>query len=133
MNSAGPMYILNTCRIRIDNLYVLSNEARKIELSCVYFEVKVMKTTPRMAEVLPSNKSLKSEMNYYGTTGQRGDNLQKLFLVLKNIAPTSIASEQAFSISANFIPKMRSLLSDQAIDDLCFEKGYFANEGYTYN
>ena len=38
-------------------------------------------------------------------------------------------SEQAFSISSNFIPQKRSLLSDQAIDDLCFKKGYFSNEG----
>ena len=41
-------------------------------------------------------------------------------------------SEQAFSISSNFITQKRSLLSDQAIDDLCFEKGYFANEGLSY-
>ena len=54
-------------------------------------------------------------------------------LALKNIAPTSIASEQAFSVSASFISKIRSLLSDQAIDDLMFEKGYFANEDYFYN
>ena len=38
-----------------------------------------MKTTPRMAEVLPTNKSLKSEMNHYDTTGQRGDTLQNYF------------------------------------------------------
>ena len=34
--------------------------------------------------------------------------------------------------AANFVTKIRSKLSDQAIDDLCFEKGYFANEGFTY-
>ena len=41
-------------------------------------------------------------------------------------------SEQAFSIPSNFITQKRSLLSDQAIDDLCFEKGNFANEGLSY-
>lgn len=92
------------------------------------------KTTPKISEVVPTKKSLKSEMNLFEATNgqQKGENLQKLFLVLKNIAPTSIASEQAFSISSDFIRKKRSLLSDQAIDDLCFEKGYFANEGLSY-
>ena len=71
---------------------------------------------------------------FEATQGQQmGELLTKLFLALKNIAPTSIASEQAFSVSASFISKIRSLLSDQAIDDLMFEKGYFANEGYFYN
>ena len=93
-----------------------------------------MKTTPAKAcEIVPSKKSLKSEMALFEATNQKGELLQKLFLVLKNISPTSIFSEQAFSISASFIPKVRSKLSDQAIDDLCFEKGYFANEGYSYN
>ena len=94
-----------------------------------------MKTTRKAAEGLPTKKSLKSEMQLFEATNgeQRGENLTKLFMVLKNIAPTSIASEQAFSISSNFITKIRSLLSDQAIDDLCFEKGYFANVGFMYN
>ena len=43
-----------------------------------------------------------------------------------------LASEQSFSIAANFVTKIRSKLSDQSIDDLCFEKGYFANEGLSY-
>ena len=51
---------------------------------------------------------------------------------LKNIAPTSIASEQTFSIATDFIPKKRSKLSDEAIDDLIFEKGYFQNENWKY-
>ena len=67
--------------------------------------------------------TLKSEMKLFEATingQQRGDLLQKLFVILKNIAPTSIASEQSFSIAANFVAKIRSKLSDQAIDDLCF-------------
>ena len=94
-----------------------------------------LKKTPKVGDVVPIKKSLKSEMQLFEATNgeQRGESLQKLFLVLKNIAPTSIASERAFSISANFIPKVRSLLSDEAIDDLCFEKRYFANEKLSYN
>ena len=91
-----------------------------------------MKTTSKNRDVLPSSKSLKAEMKMYEATGEKGESLKKLELVLKNISPTSIYSEQAFSISASLIPSVRSLLSDEAIDDLCFETGYFANYGYTF-
>ena len=76
-----------------------------------------------------TNNALKSEMALFETTMRRGDNLENLFLSLKNIAPSSVFSEQAFSIAGNLITKYRNRLSDQSIDDLCFEKGYFLKEG----
>ena len=93
------------------------------------------KTAPKTSEDVSIKKSLKSEMALFEATNgkQKGECLQKVELVVKNISPTSIYSEQAFSLSSDFITKKRSLLSDQAIDDvLCFEKGYFANEGLSY-
>ena len=92
------------------------------------------KTAPKTSEDVSIKKSLKSEMALFEATNgkQKGECLQKVELVVKNISPTSIYCEQAFSISSNFITQKRSLLSDQAIDDLCFEKGYFANEGLSY-
>ena len=89
------------------------------------------KLAPKITEA-PIKKSLKTEMALFEATKQMGENLKMLFDALKNIAPTSIASEQAFSIATDFIPKKRSKLSDQAIDDLIFEKGYFQNEGMSY-
>ena len=76
-----------------------------------------------------TNNALRSEMALFEATGRRGDSLEKLFLSLKNIAPTSVFSEQAFSIAGNLITKYRNRLGDQAIDDLCFEKGYLLKEG----
>ena len=55
---------------------------------------------------------------------------EKLYIILKNIAPTSVSSEQAFSVAGSFVPNRRSRLSDESIDDLCFEKSYFDNNGY---
>lgn len=86
-------------------------------------------TNPITTNTPPTKKSLQAEMALFEATNVMGKNLEKLFLVLKNIAPTSVASEQAFSISGNFVTKLRSQLSDGSIDDLCFEKGYFAKEG----
>ena len=51
---------------------------------------------------------------------------EKLYIILKNIAPTSVSSEQAFSVAGSFVPNRRWRLSD----DLCFEKSYFDNNGY---
>ena len=47
---------------------------------------------------------------------------EKLYIILKNIAPTSVSSEQAFSVGGSIVPNRRSRLSDESIDDLCFEK-----------
>ena len=91
------------------------------------------KLTPKTSEI-PIKKSLKTEMALFEATGgkQMGEYLKMLKDALKNIAPTSIACEQAFSIATDLIPKKRSGLSDQAIDDLIFEKGFFENEGFSY-
>ena len=87
-------------------------------------------STPKTTEGPPTKKSIQSEMSHYENTKQRGDNLEKLFLVLKNIAPTSVSAEQAFSVAGSFVPNRRSRLTDVSIDDLCFEKAYFDNNGY---
>ena len=89
------------------------------------------KLAPKITEA-PIKKSLKTEMNLFEATNQKGDYLKMIDAALKNIAPTSIGSEQTFSIATDFTPKKRSLLSDDVIDDLIFEKGYFENEGFTY-
>ena len=87
-------------------------------------------TVPKsFVESQVTNNALRSEMALFEATGRRGDSLEKLFLSLKNIAPTSVFSEQAFSIAGNLITKYRNRLGDQAIDDLCFEKGYLLKEG----
>ena len=87
------------------------------------------KLAPKIVEA-PIKKSLKTEMNLFEATGgkQMGENLKMVHDALKNIACTSIGCEQAFSIITDFTTKKRSRLSDQAIDDLMFEKGYFQNE-----
>ena len=85
---------------------------------------------PKTSEGPPTKKSLESEMRHFELTKQRGESLEKLYRALKNIAPTSVYSEQAFSIAGSFVPSRRSRLSDISIDDLCFEKDYFDNNGY---
>ena len=71
-----------------------------------------------------------SQKTQFRVSKQHGENLEKLLLVLKNIAPTSVYAEQSFSIASSFVPNRRSRLTDLSIDDLCFEKAYFDNNGY---
>ena len=84
-------------------------------------------TAPKSQNSLPSKKSLQTEMHLFETTNQKGDSLTKLE-ILKNIAPSSVACESAFSLAGNIITQSRSRLSDQTIDDLCFEKSYYLKE-----
>jgi hypothetical protein len=46
------------------------------------------------------------------------------FHLKKALAPTSVASKRAFSVSGSFVSRRRKGLSNEAIDDLCFLKGY---------
>ena len=48
--------------------------------------------------------------------------------LLKDISPTSVASEREFSVSANFMTDRRTSLKDNTLDDLCFLKDFFRKE-----
>lgn len=71
-------------------------------------------------DILYDVSNISKEMKIFEATGKRTDNLEKLYNALKTIPPTSIESERAFSAAGLFITKIRSSLSDSAIDNLCF-------------
>ena len=47
---------------------------------------------------------------------------------LKCIVPTSVESERMFSTVGNIVTKVRSSLSDEAVDALCFLKSYYRSK-----
>ena len=63
-----------------------------------------------------SFKWLKSEFTLFRNSGQRTENLQKLY----NIKPTSTDVERVFSVCTNFCTKLRSRLSDKSLNALVF-------------
>ena len=69
-------------------------------------------------------------MHLFETTNQKGYYSLTKLEILKNIAPTSVACESAFSLAGNIITRSRARLTDDAIDDLCFEKSYFLKENF---
>lgn len=70
-------------------------------------------------------KWLKSEFMLFKNTGQRTENLQKLYNALLCIKPTSTDVERVFSVCTNFCTKIRSRLSDKSLQALVFLKYYY--------
>ena len=86
---------------------------------------KLSQNSEESATIKKNSFEMKKEMDLFQITGERSKNLELLYKILQNVAPTSVASERAFSISSNFVSKKRSRLSDKSIDNLCFLKGVF--------
>ena len=63
---------------------------------------------------------IKREMTIFENTGERPAILEKLFRAIQSLPPTSVEAERAFSAAGMFITKLRSSLSDNSIDKLCF-------------
>ena len=64
--------------------------------------------------------TLKSEFVLFMNTGERTQNLQKLFDALLSIKPTSTDVERVFSSATFFCTKLCSRLSDDALNALIF-------------
>lgn len=64
----------------------------------------------------------------YDHNHQRSPLLEKLVLALCSAPPTSTQSERNFSLSGNFVTKLRTKLTPSYVDMLCFLKSYFLNE-----
>lgn len=81
--------------------------------------------SPAVAPGQDNFKWLKAEFTLFKNTGQRTENLQKLFDALLTIKPTSTDVERVFSVCATFCTKIRSRLSDKSLSALVFLKYYY--------
>ena len=67
----------------------------------------------------------------YAKCGSPGDIpplLNKLFIALQSIPPTSVESERAFSITGQFATKLRTKLADNTLNSLVFLKASYKKE-----
>ena len=79
---------------------------------------------------LPNISSfIDKEFNVFAATEVRTPNLELLYNTLLTIPPTSVEAERAFSAAELFITKLRSRLSDNSIDALCFLRTYYIQKG----
>ena len=69
--------------------------------------------------------AIKAEMALFDSTGKRGSCLQTVYSYLLTVPPTSVAAERAFSEARMFTTTLRSRLSDNSIDTLCFLRAFY--------
>jgi hypothetical protein len=74
-------------------------------------------------EIISNPKTLKAEFSVFEATNKRRNNLDIVFDAFKTIKPSSVASERVFSISGNFVSKIKT--RHRSVDILCFLKSYF--------
>jgi hypothetical protein len=77
---------------------------------------------PMTSVVLLTFTPLKAEFSVFEATNKRTNNLDTcvLFNTFKTIKPSSVASERPFSISGNFVSKIRTRLSHRSVDFYVF-------------
>ena len=77
-----------------------------------------------MSIISDDYKLLTNEINIFHATRKITANLELLRNALNTIRPTLTQNERNFSISGNFVSKIRNRLSDKSIDNLCFLKSF---------
>lgn len=78
----------------------------------------------------PSNleKDIKTELQLFVSNGSRGKCIQKAHSYLMSIPATSVEAERAFSAAGVLCTKLRSRLSDNTIDMMCFLRSFYKKQ-----
>ena len=71
---------------------------------------------------------MRTDFDHLRASGEKSSRLVMLEDALLSIPPTSVEAERAFSAAALFATKIRSSLSDSALDDLCYTKAHLLGE-----
>ena len=82
----------------------------------------ISKSIPDILE-RKSRATLKKK--FFTATGKRTETLKLLYNALCTIKPTVVENERVFSLSGNFVTKIRNRLSDKAVRALTCLKAYF--------
>lgn len=72
-------------------------------------------------------KLIRAEVKYFESEGIKGKHLSIVHNYLNTVRPTSVDAERAFSAAGLLVTKIRSMLSDKSVDNLCFLRSYFQN------
>ena len=70
-------------------------------------------------------KSLYQEFKLFEQQKKRTPNLEFIYNALLTIKPSSVEAERVFSVSGNFVTKIRSRMKDRSLTSLVFLKFYF--------
>lgn len=89
---------------------------------------KSIKETTASQSQSEKDENYKKEFQYYDRYQKRSPRLDQLFDGLCSVQPTSTQSERNFSLAGGFVSKLRTRLTDNHVDALCFLKSYFINQ-----
>lgn len=92
------------------------------------FVPKPPKRKRNFSKIVDPNDLTTEDFNGYILTGIKSEKLSKLENALKLLKPTSIRSEQNFSIAGNHRSKRRERMIGATLDDLSILKSYFQKE-----
>ena len=86
---------------------------------------KVVAAASPSKKVLSSTKEqelqgITKEFNFLKATHKRTENLDRLLKASRNISPTSVPSERAFSVAGVFMSKRRGSMNATTLNNLCF-------------
>jgi hAT family C-terminal dimerisation region len=73
-------------------------------------------------------KVVRREMVIFEEDGLRGTQVRRAYEYLRNVKPTSVESERAFSANGNILTKLRSSLEDKTLNTLSFLHDHFQKE-----
>ena len=71
---------------------------------------------------------MKKEMKFYEATNECPKVLKSSKSCLNSLPPSSVEEERCFSAAGLFISNLRSSLSDERIDSLCFACSHFVRK-----
>lgn len=74
------------------------------------------------------HSTIKQEISLFVNGGTRGKYLEFAYQALLTVPPSSIESERSFSTSGNFCTKLRTRLSDNSLNALCFLRAHFLED-----
>lgn len=80
---------------------------------------------PRIAVGEEVDSLLQREIEIFVTHNVRGEQLEKCYKHLLSIQPASVSADRAFATSSLVCPEIRSLLSDDLVDAMCFLRAHF--------
>lgn len=90
-------------------------------------EIEELETIPVRKK--PSvHLNVNMEFKSFKVSLKRTENLDNLYNALLSVKTTSVESERAFSAAGLYLTKLRSNLSENSLNSLCFLKSVFQNE-----
>lgn len=112
---------------QLSDVYSIENDAKLTMKEKFEKRLQQFKAAPvsKNSSTQGFHKTLRAEFTYLETEGLKGKFLTMLFEALSTVRPTSVDSERAFSVSGNFVTKIRSRMEDDTLNVLCILKDYF--------